>query len=297
MNSSSSLCSPRMFGSVQPTRRCAALTALSRSSPSGSPKKLPKMRPGSFTDTSSTKSPSPRWAISVTRSRAWPRIQPSSRRTFLGLNASVVMPRSWVCRGASIAMNDCAISTASGAKSSMVMPWAEEKISGWRLAIRMSSCLVSDQKPLVLSSGGSRSDSAGRLHGTGFSRRRTAKARRVLRGACAQNDRALRSMSPWVGVGGGGGHRESSRRAARAVWCASLRHRTHGRQRRAHTAPTRVPITGLRGPASGSSTARGRSRPGRRRRARRSRPDRPSPRRSAARSTGPARRCRAGRRR
>jgi len=77
----------------------AAVTALSRSSPSGSPKKLPKMRPGSLTDTSWTKSPSPRWAISLTRSWAWPRIQPSSRRTFLGLKASVVIPRSWVCRG------------------------------------------------------------------------------------------------------------------------------------------------------------------------------------------------------
>ena len=53
---------------------------------------------------------------------------------FLGLNASMVMPRNWLCRGASIAMNDWATSLASGAKSSMVMPSAEEKISGCRLA-------------------------------------------------------------------------------------------------------------------------------------------------------------------
>ena len=115
------------------------------------------------------------------------------------------MPRSWVCRGASIAMNDCATSSISGAKSSIVMPSAEEKISGWRLAIRMSSRFVSDQKPLVLSSGGSRSDSAGRLHGTGFSRRRTAKASSRSSSGFAQNARALRSMS-WCGVRSGCGH-------------------------------------------------------------------------------------------
>lgn len=43
----------------------------------------------SLADTSSTKSPLPRWAISVTRSRACPRIQPSSRRMLRGLNESI----------------------------------------------------------------------------------------------------------------------------------------------------------------------------------------------------------------
>ena len=62
----------------------------------------------------------------------------------------------------------------------------------------MSSCFVSDQKPLVFSSGGSRSDSAGRLHGTGFSRRSTANASSRSSGGFAQNDRADRSMSLWV---------------------------------------------------------------------------------------------------
>ena len=58
---------------------------------------------------------------------------------FPGLNASRVMPRNAVWRGASIAMNDCAISVTISGKSSMITPPAEEKISGCRLAHWMSS--------------------------------------------------------------------------------------------------------------------------------------------------------------
>ena len=86
-----------------------------------------------------------------------------------GLKASIVMPRSCVCRGASIAMNDWAISVISGEKSSIVMPLAEENTFGLRLAALVSSYFVSDQNPFTFSSGGSRSDSAGRLQNTGFS--------------------------------------------------------------------------------------------------------------------------------
>ncbi len=97
-----------------------------------------------------------------------------------------------------MAMKDWATSVISGVKSSMVMPSADEKTCGLRLASRMSSYLVSDQKPRVLSSGGRSSDSAGRLHGTGFSRRRTAKAASRSAMDCAQKERVLKSMSPCV---------------------------------------------------------------------------------------------------
>jgi hypothetical protein len=95
-------------------------------------------------------------------------------------------------------MNDCTSSVSSGAKLSMMTPSAEENTCGFRLASRMSSCLVSDQNPFVFSSGGSRSDSTGRLHGTGFSRRRTANAASRSAAGFAQKLRALRSISPWV---------------------------------------------------------------------------------------------------
>src|SRR4051794_274272 len=58
----------------------------------------------------------------------------------------------------------------------------------------MSSYLVSDQNPRVFSSGGSRSDSAGRLQNTGVSRRSTANAASRSSGDCSQNERAARSI-------------------------------------------------------------------------------------------------------
>src|SRR5882757_315950 len=163
---------------------------------------LEKIRAGSTLETNTAKSPAPLSATSSMRSRAWPRIHPSRVRMFFGLNASIVIPRNCVCRGASIAMNDCTNSVSSGAKLSMMTPSAEENTSGFRLARRMSSCLVSDQNPFVLSSGGSRSDSTGRLHGTGFSRRSTVNAASRSAVDLAQKLRALRSMSPWVVVVG-----------------------------------------------------------------------------------------------
>ena len=71
--------------------------------------------------------------------------------------------------------------------------------------MRMSSCLVSDQNPSVFSSGGSRSDSAGRLHGTGFSRRRAANASSRSSSDLAQNDSGAQ-IDVVVGGGGRRGH-------------------------------------------------------------------------------------------
>ena len=65
---------------------------------------------------------------------------PSSMRlTWRGVNALDTSPRSFVWRGASMARKDWVASSSSGGASPNCVPWPEQKTSGWRETLRMSS--------------------------------------------------------------------------------------------------------------------------------------------------------------
>ena len=94
---------------------------------------------GSRLATSSTKSPPPVGAASSTTCRALARIPSSMRLTWRGVKADETRPRSLVCRGASIARNDCVASSSSGGASPKSTPWPEQNVAGSREIRRTSS--------------------------------------------------------------------------------------------------------------------------------------------------------------
>ena len=94
---------------------------------------------GSRLATSSTKSPPPVGAASSTICRAFARIPSSMRATWRGVKADETRPRSFVCRGASIARNDWDASSNSGGASPNSTPLPEQNVAGSREICRTSS--------------------------------------------------------------------------------------------------------------------------------------------------------------
>src|SRR5712671_5973483 len=96
-----------------------------------------------------------------------------------------------------MARNDMAAARTTSGMSSMKMPSPEQK-AALRDTSWMWACLVMDQNPLVFSSGGSSSDSAGGCHDTGSWSRSHWKA--AMRSARSRSQKANVSMSVWTAV-------------------------------------------------------------------------------------------------
>ncbi len=129
---------PRNSSSPTETIVSAAATMRSRSA-SGTPIMSEIVWSGSRLAISATKSPPPVGAASATISFAAWRMPSSIRATCRGVNADDTSPRSFVCRGASIAMNESVASSSSGATSPRTTPSADEKQCGSREIRLMSS--------------------------------------------------------------------------------------------------------------------------------------------------------------
>ena len=119
----------------------AASTTCSRSA-SGTPIMSEIVWSGSRLAISDTKSPPPVGAASVTISLAACRMPSSIWATRRGVNADDTSPRSFVWRGASIAMKDSVASRSSRGASPATTPSADEKVFGSREIRLMSAWRV-----------------------------------------------------------------------------------------------------------------------------------------------------------
>ena len=91
---------------------------------------------------SSTKSISPRSAMSSMSSVVSSFMWPVSSRTRAGVKPRLMRRRTRVCSGSSMAMID------SGTSSTGRTPWAEEYSSVWRETCTTSSCFDTTHRPL-----------------------------------------------------------------------------------------------------------------------------------------------------
>lgn len=117
----------------------------------------------------------------------------SMRRTCLGVNAALTNLRSLVCRGGSIARNDCDASSSSAGTFSNSTPLPDKNTSLVRLTATMSARRVTAQNPGSLGSWMSASSTGG-CQLTGRSARNTENELSRCAALDAQNARDDRSI-------------------------------------------------------------------------------------------------------
>lgn len=143
----------------------------------------------------STKSqPLPVARSSSTIALALALIESSMRRTWRGLGAACASLRNLVCRGGSIARDDCDASSSSAGMLSNITPCPDRKTSLLRLTVTISARRVTAQKPGPVGSGSNKSSTGG-CQPTGRSARSTANERSRSAAVPDQNARDDRSIS------------------------------------------------------------------------------------------------------